>query len=31
VLHYIELERLARNKHSNLSDPFIIYEENEFL
>ncbi len=28
VLHYTSLERLARDKHSNLLNPFISYEEN---
>jgi hypothetical protein len=31
VLHFTGLERLARDKHSSLLDPFISYEENEVL
>ncbi len=29
VLHYSRVERLARDKHSNLLAPFVNYEENE--
>jgi hypothetical protein len=29
LFYYNRLERLARNKHSSLLDPFIRYEENE--
>ncbi len=28
MLHYNKLERLAREKHSSLLDPFVSYEEN---
>jgi hypothetical protein len=31
VVHYIRLERLARDKHSSLLVPFISYEENKVL
>jgi hypothetical protein len=31
VLHYTRLERLARDKHSDLLGTFISYEENEVL
>ncbi len=31
VLHYSRLERLAADKHSSLSKPFVHYEENEVL
>ncbi len=31
VLHYTILERLAKEKHSNLLGPFILYKENEGL
>jgi hypothetical protein len=31
VLHDTWLERFARDKHSNLLDPFLSYEENEGL
>jgi hypothetical protein len=31
LLHYTELKRLARAKHSSLLGPFISYKENEVL
>ncbi len=31
VLNYTRLERLAKNKHSNIYDLFVSYEENEVL
>ncbi len=31
VLHYQRLQMLARDKHSNLLDPFVIYRENKAL
>jgi len=31
VLHYTRLERLAREKHSSLLDPFVSYKEIELL
>ncbi len=31
MLHYTQLEWLARDKHSSLFGPFISYEENEVL
>ncbi len=31
VLHYTRLERLTRDKISNLLVPFVIYEANEVL
>jgi hypothetical protein len=30
-LHYTRLERLARDQHSILLDPFVSYKENEVL
>ncbi len=29
VLHQTSMERLAKNKHSSLLDPFVSYEEYE--
>jgi hypothetical protein len=31
MLYYTRLERLAREKYSNLLGPFVGYEENELL
>jgi len=31
VLHYIWMERLARDKHSSLLDTHVSYKENEVL
>ncbi len=31
VLHYTVLERLARDNHSSLLDPFVICKENKVL
>jgi hypothetical protein len=31
VLHFTRLERLAVDKHSSLSEPFVHYEESEVL
>jgi hypothetical protein len=31
VLHYTWLKRLARDKHSSLLGPFVIYKENKVL
>ncbi len=31
LLHYTKLERVAKNKHSSLLEPFVSYEENEVL
>jgi hypothetical protein len=31
VLHYTRLQRLATDKHSNLSVPFVSYDENKVL
>ncbi len=31
VLHYTRLERVARDKHYNLLDLYVSYEENEGL